>query len=200
MAGDYLSTPQDGNGTDMPMEASQTPAGALSWRRTAEHPSHHGDGPAGGLLEAGEAKGLHDAETLRAGGRRHPVRSWAGPHGMFVWTMREQRARGSAERFLGTLFARPRLAWHGAMSRQTGASPAHPAWLTPWCRCLHHEGCSRALSGTSGVPVLECRGRDPLPAKPPACPFRRLGCPLLACLAPAPVLIPAPAPAQETGS
>ena len=90
MAGDYPTTTPDGNGADMPMEASQTPAGALSWCRTAERPCR-GDEPAGGLLEALGWPSLRH-------GLDHPGQACLD-HG------RGQRARVSAERFLGTLFA-----------------------------------------------------------------------------------------------
>lgn len=59
----------------MPAGGPRRPAGALQWCRTIERLCR-GDGPAGGLLEDVDGRGLHTAETLRrpcpAPRRMHP--------------------------------------------------------------------------------------------------------------------------------
>ena len=152
----------------------------------------------------------------RQASRRHFGGPWASPlssagldhPGGVVWTMREQHAPASAEEAPGHVIRAP--AWHASMPCPDfrGACPALPwtAWpaysLPSWLHGADASTMRDAPAPCPARPASPCGGAADgtlLPAEPPACPLRPLQASLLACLTPAPVLIPAHAPTQEAG-
>lgn len=135
--------------------------------------------------------------------------SWAGPSGAGMsgpWA--RTTCPASAAGGSGHVIRAP--AWHASMPCPDfrGACPALPwtAWpaysLPSWLHGADASTMRDAPAPCPARPASPCGGAADgtlLPAEPPACPLRPLQASLLACLAPAPVLIPAHAPTQEAG-
>lgn len=150
--------------------------------------------------------GRAPAPRGRAGRRAPGVRRlalslpWAGPSGAGMsgpWA----RTTCPASAAGGSGHVIRAHAWHCSMPCPDfrGACPALPwtAWpaysLPSWLHGAEASTMRDHPASSPAPPASPCGGAADgtlLPAEPPACLFRRPGCPLLACLAPAPALIP----------